>query len=281
MRLATARGLLATTDQFGRYHITCAITPHEGRGSNFVLKLDDRTLPSGYRGSTQSLQVQRATRGKMLEFSFGASIHRVIGLDLADAVFEPGSIEIRELWLPRLELLIDELRAAPAVLRLSYLADLEDPDARRRALEGAAPADRRSLGCDGGRSRLRAGHRARRVLAARRADGRARAAQGEWRMKSRNSMSTLADAGTARGRARERERRCAAIAGAAARRSRRAASAGRDQAHAVGARSESVRHASRRPARGARGRGREAHDGQADEPRAADPLRGGRRGDPR
>ena len=49
VRLATARGLLATTDQFGRFHITCAITPHEGRGTNFVLKLDDRTLPSGFR----------------------------------------------------------------------------------------------------------------------------------------------------------------------------------------------------------------------------------------
>jgi uncharacterized repeat protein (TIGR01451 family) len=137
VRLATARGLLATTDQYGRFHITCAITPQEGRGSNFVLKLDDRTLPSGFRGSTQSLQVQRATRGKMLEFSFGASIHRVIGLDLADAVFEPNSIEMRELWVPRLELLIDELRAAPAVLRLSYLADLEDPqlvDARLKEL---------------------------------------------------------------------------------------------------------------------------------------------------
>ena len=120
VRLATARGLLATTDQFGRFHITCAITPHEGRGSNFVLKLDNRTLPSGFRGSTQSLQVQRATRGKMLEFNFGASIHRVVGLDLADAVFEPGSIEMRELWVPRLELLLDALRAAPAVLRLSY-----------------------------------------------------------------------------------------------------------------------------------------------------------------
>jgi hypothetical protein len=70
--------------------------------------------------------VQRATRGKMLEFSFGASIHRVIGLDLADAVFAPGSIEMRDLWVPRLELLMNELRAAPAVLRLSYLADLED-----------------------------------------------------------------------------------------------------------------------------------------------------------
>ena len=137
VRVATARGLLATTDPFGRFHITCAITPHEGRGSNFVLKLDDHTLPSGYRSSTASLQVQRATRGKALEFNFGASIHRVIGLDLADAVFEPNSTEIREIWRPRLDLLLTELRASPAVLRLSYLADLEDPqlvDARLKAL---------------------------------------------------------------------------------------------------------------------------------------------------
>ena len=173
VRLATARGLLATTDQFGRFHITCAITPHEDRGTNFVLKLDDRTLPSGFRASTSNLQVQRATRGKALEFNFGASIHRVIGLDLADPVFEPGSIEIRPLWLPRLELLMTELRAAPAVLRLSYLAD-EQP-ARRRALESAAPADRPGMASDRRRSELRAPDRARGVLAPRRAGRCARA----------------------------------------------------------------------------------------------------------
>jgi uncharacterized repeat protein (TIGR01451 family) len=144
VRLATARGLLATTDQYGRFHITCAITPREGRGSNFVLKLDDRTLPSGYRGSTELLQVKRATRGKALEFSFGASIHRVVGLDIADPVFEPGAIEMRGIWRPRVELLLEELRKAPAVLRLSYLADLEDPrlvelrlDAVRQEIENA------------------------------------------------------------------------------------------------------------------------------------------------
>ena len=127
IRLVTARGLIAQTDEYGRFHITCAITPREGRGSNFVLKLDDRTLPSGYRASTTPLQVQRATRGKTLRFSFGASIHRVVGLDLADAVFEPGSIEMRAQWKPRIELLLAELQHAPAVLRLSYIADLEDP----------------------------------------------------------------------------------------------------------------------------------------------------------
>jgi hypothetical protein len=127
VRLATARGLLAVTDQYGRFHITCAITPREGRGSNFVLKLDDRTLPTGFRASTNSLQVKRATPGKALEFTFGASIHRVIGLDLSDPVFEPGTAEIRPLWQPRIDLLLGELRKAPAVLRLSYLADVEDP----------------------------------------------------------------------------------------------------------------------------------------------------------
>jgi hypothetical protein len=125
-RVVTARGLTATTDAHGRYHITCATIPVEGRGSNFVLKLDDRTLPSGYRASTDQVRVQRATRGKALKFNFGASIHRVIGLDLADAVFEPGTTEIREQWKPRLQLLMNELQKAPAVLRLSYLADVED-----------------------------------------------------------------------------------------------------------------------------------------------------------
>lgn len=126
-RLVTPTGLAALTDAHGRFHITCAITPREGRGSNFMLKLDDRTLPSGYRGSTNDFQVKRATRGKALHFSFGASIHRVIGLDIADPVFRPDSVEMRPQWRSRVDLLVEELRKAPSVLRLSYLADVEDP----------------------------------------------------------------------------------------------------------------------------------------------------------
>jgi large repetitive protein len=134
VRIATARGLIATTDTYGRYHITCAVTPREGRGSNFVLKLDNRTLPSGYRSSTDQLKVLRATRGKAVRFNFAASIHRVIGLDLADAVFEPGTTEMRMQWRPRMQLLMAELKKAPAVLRLSYLADVEDADLVERRL---------------------------------------------------------------------------------------------------------------------------------------------------
>ena len=125
VRLVTARGLATTTDKQGRYHVTCAIVPHDSRGSNFVLKLDDRSLPTGYRPSTRPVQVQRATRGKALRINFGASIHRVVGLDIADAVFVPDSVEMRQQWLPRLTLLLDELKKSPSVLRLSYVADVE------------------------------------------------------------------------------------------------------------------------------------------------------------
>jgi len=125
VRLVTAQGLVAKTDTYGRYHITCATVPNESRGSNFILKLDDRTLPSGFRASTRPVQVQRATRGKALRINFGASIHRVVGLDIADAVFEPNDVVMRQQWVPRIDLLIDELKKAPAILRLSYVADVE------------------------------------------------------------------------------------------------------------------------------------------------------------
>jgi hypothetical protein len=135
VRVVSARGLNAITDAYGRFHITCAVVPREGRGSNFVLKLDDRTLPSGYRSSTNQVRVERATRGKALKFNFGASLHRVIGLDLADAAFEPGTTEIRAQWRPRMELLMKELQKAPAILRLSYLADVENERLVQRRME--------------------------------------------------------------------------------------------------------------------------------------------------
>ncbi|HET9319986.1 MAG TPA: hypothetical protein VFO27_09425, partial [Bryobacteraceae bacterium] len=126
VRVVTAQGLAAITDQYGRFHITCAVVPNEIRGSNFVLKLDDRTLPSGFRLSTDQLQIKHATAGKALKFDFGASIYRVVAIDLSDAVFEPGKTEIREQWKPRLDVLLGELRKAPSLLRLSYVADTED-----------------------------------------------------------------------------------------------------------------------------------------------------------
>ena len=135
VRVVTARGLQATTDEYGRYHITCAVTPNESRGSNFILKLDEHSLPSGFRMSTDAVQIQRVTRGRAARFNFGASIHRVVGVDLSDAAFEPGSTTLRIQWRPRVDLLVAELRKGPAVLRLSYVADIEDEALVERRLQ--------------------------------------------------------------------------------------------------------------------------------------------------
>jgi uncharacterized repeat protein (TIGR01451 family) len=135
VRVVTAQGLAATTDQYGRFHITCAIVPNQIHGSNFVLKLDDRTLPSGFRMSTDLMQIKHATAGKALKFDFGASIYRVVAVDLSDAAFEPGSTEIRTQWRPRVDVLLGELRKAPSVLRLSYVADTEDAGLVERRMQ--------------------------------------------------------------------------------------------------------------------------------------------------
>lgn len=125
-RVVTARGLNVTSDKHGRFHLTCAVVPDESRGSNFIIKLDERSLPSGYRVTTENPRVQRATRGKMLKFNFGAAIHRVVSMDMADGVFEKDSDEIHSQWLYRIDLLIEQLKDKPSILRLSYLADIED-----------------------------------------------------------------------------------------------------------------------------------------------------------
>ena len=125
-RVNTAQGLQATTDEYGRYHFTCAVVPNPDRGSNFIVKLDERSLPTGYRITSENPRTQRATRGKMLKYNFGAAIHHVVRLDIMDAVFKPGTTDIRLQWQPRLDILITELAKEQSVLRLSYLGENED-----------------------------------------------------------------------------------------------------------------------------------------------------------
>jgi hypothetical protein len=145
VRLATARGLLVTTDNNGRFHVTCAMVPNEERGSNFIIKLDERTLPSGYRITTENPRVIRATRGKLAKANFGAAIHRVVRLDLTDAAFQESlstgdkqNTNIQEFaesrlllkpeWQQEMSSLLSTLKQDLSVLRLVYIADGESED---------------------------------------------------------------------------------------------------------------------------------------------------------
>ena len=140
VRIATARGLLVTTDAEGRFHIACAVVPDPDRGSNFVMKLDVRTLPSGYRMTTENPRDVRATRGKMVRLDFGATVHRVVRVEVAGTAFEPQSEALLPEWRARFASLPESLKAAPSVVLLSYRASGDPDDLVERRIKALAEA---------------------------------------------------------------------------------------------------------------------------------------------
>ncbi|MFZ4873746.1 SdrD B-like domain-containing protein [Janthinobacterium sp. Mn2066] len=136
VRMATARGLLVTTDAEGRFHVPCPAIPNADRGSNFVMKLDDRTLPSGYRVTTENPRDVRLTRGKVVKLNFGATVHRVVRIELTDAAFVAGGTALQAEWVSRIDGLITTLRGKPSILRIAYLdgADAALVERRSKAL---------------------------------------------------------------------------------------------------------------------------------------------------
>lgn len=122
VRIATVRGLLVTTDSNGRYHIACADVPNSMRGSNFIVKVDERSLPSGYRVTTENPRVVRLTRGKVVKANFGASIYQVISLTLNQIAFEEDKNQLKPEYLDRLTNLTKLLAEKPSILRIAYEA---------------------------------------------------------------------------------------------------------------------------------------------------------------
>ncbi|WP_458363749.1 DUF7507 domain-containing protein, partial [Brucella intermedia] len=120
VRIATVKGWLITTDKHGRFHVACADLPDARIGTNFIMKLDTRTLPTGYRLTTENPRVVRLTAGKMTELNFGASIGRVVRLDLSAQAFEPGSTGLAKQWAEGIDQLIAVLAQEQSILRLSY-----------------------------------------------------------------------------------------------------------------------------------------------------------------
>ncbi len=134
VRVATARGLLVTTDKDGRFHVACAVIPQAQRGSNFFMKLDERSLPSGYRLTTENPREVRATRGKLVKLNFGAAIHRVVRLELTDAAFQAGKSDPVAALASALDKLPESLRVKPSVVRLAYQAGADEGDLAKQRL---------------------------------------------------------------------------------------------------------------------------------------------------
>ncbi|MEM7662364.1 MAG: SdrD B-like domain-containing protein [Pseudomonadota bacterium] len=135
VRLVTVNGLLITTDNEGRYHITCAAVPNEDIGSNFVLKLDTRTLPTGYRLTTDNPNSIRLSRGKFAKLNFGASALNVVRVTLSDAAFEDGT-PTNELRTALEDAVLRIERHSP-VVRLTYIRGGTDGDRAETNLKAA------------------------------------------------------------------------------------------------------------------------------------------------
>src|SRR5690606_14809143 len=78
VRVVSVDGMLITTDEHGRFSVACADIPEARIGSNFLMKLDPRSLPSGYRILSENLRNVRLTPGKMTSIDFATSIARVV-----------------------------------------------------------------------------------------------------------------------------------------------------------------------------------------------------------
>lgn len=137
VRVVTPDGTLITTDAFGRYSVPCAALPQQGTGSNFVIKLDTRTLPSGYGVTTENPLMLRVTPGKLTKFNFGAVLADVITLDLTAAAFE-GETPSAALT-QAMRGLVRDIAMTPTAIDLRYLRgsgeSVEQANARLRVFE--------------------------------------------------------------------------------------------------------------------------------------------------
>lgn len=120
VRVATVNGVLVTTDKFGRFHVACADLPDQQIGSNFIMKLDARTLPTGYSLTTENPRDVRLTAGKMTKLNFGAARAHLVDLDLNGKVFAAGSTELLPQWRSGVATLLTKLMQEPSTLRLTY-----------------------------------------------------------------------------------------------------------------------------------------------------------------
>jgi uncharacterized repeat protein (TIGR01451 family) len=138
VRIVSTDGTIIRTDEFGRYSVPCAALPKD-IGSNFTLKVDTRTLPTGYRITTENPRVERLTAGKFAKINFGAALSNVVDIDLTAKAFKTGSVAPSDALDRAIDGLLERIEAKPSSLRLSYVMqsgeEIAGARARLRAVE--------------------------------------------------------------------------------------------------------------------------------------------------
>lgn len=142
VKLVTPRGDIITTDEYGRFNVPCALLPDGSIGSNFQLKLDDRTLPTGYRVTTENPRVVRVTAGKLAELNFGARLGNLVEIDLTAAAFAGNGPNAA--LIQGIQGLVEQIRREPSAIQLRYYRGAESVQTARARLKAAEDALRRA-----------------------------------------------------------------------------------------------------------------------------------------
>lgn len=135
VRVVSVNGLLITTDEFGRYHVACDVIPADRIGSNYILKLDDRTLPTGYSVTSENPRVVRVTQGKLAKINFAASRLRTINVELNDASFKGSSKNLTRSALTDIGKVLPILEEERSVLKLNYQSQGQKTPLQRSRIE--------------------------------------------------------------------------------------------------------------------------------------------------
>ena len=129
VRLIAPNGYAVSTDQFGRFSIPCAALPATS-GSNFMLKLDTRTLPAGYRLSTENPRVVRVTPGMLTKMNFGVTRAKITKVDLNSNAFVDG--KPRSELVAGVQQLVTDISTKPSMVRLTYVLGQGEDNAQAR-----------------------------------------------------------------------------------------------------------------------------------------------------
>lgn len=117
VRIVSPDGTIITTDANGLYSVPCAALPLD-RGSNYILKVDERTLPAGFRPTTENPRVVRLTPGMLSEVNFGAAPGKVVNIALSKAAFV--GAEPSPALTAGIKQLASQLNGEPVVIRLAW-----------------------------------------------------------------------------------------------------------------------------------------------------------------
>ena len=119
VRLVTVDGQVIGTDKHGQYSIPCAALP-ANMGENFILKLDERTLPQAHRISSENPRVIRLTPGKISKLNFAAEPARAIKIELSAKAFDAHTNQPTRQLRAGLDSFLPTLKTQFATLQLVY-----------------------------------------------------------------------------------------------------------------------------------------------------------------